>query len=166
MSRKKNQKTKRAPKTERIKQSPLKGDALKQVLYYIAKGHHVKYACILGGLDRRTFDRWLDDAAQDKPVKYATPEEQEELLKDVALANAMYIDNRLDALESMKNGNLAPSVFKQIQWELAVKDSSIYSHAATTKLEITKQSNPLLEVWQSILNQREDNEENEDDEQP
>ena len=161
MTRKKNQKTKRAPKQPRIKQSPLKSDALQQVLYYIAKGHHVKYACILGGVERRSFDRWIEDASTDTAVKYATPDEQAEFLRELALANAMYIDNRLDVLDSMKDGNLSPSVFKQVQWELAVKDSSIYSNAATTKLEITKQSNPLLEVWQSILNRKEEDEDSE-----
>ncbi len=154
---------KKNPKSKRIKQSPLKSDATQQVFFYIAKGHHVKYATVLGGVELRTFNRWLQDAKEMADVKYATPEEQEEFLREYQLANALYIDGRVDTLNTIREGNLNPSVFKQLQWELAVKDRDIYSQNKTTQLEI-KQSkeNPLLGIWQSILNDEDNqNEESE-----
>jgi hypothetical protein len=154
-------KRKKTDKLRRVKESPLISDEMQQVFFYIAKGHHVKYACTLGGVNRSDFYRYIDEAKNEVKVNYATANEQTQFLKDYELANALYVDNRLDALNTIKDGNLNPSVFKQIQWELSVKDNSIYSNAATTKIEIKNQSNPLLEVWQSILNQGESDEDNE-----
>jgi len=151
-------KRKKSDKFKRVKKSPLLSDEIQQVFYYIAKGHHVKYACTLGGVNRSDFYRYIDDAKNKTPVKYANPQEQENFFKEYELANAMYIDGRLDALNTIKEGNLNPSVFRQVQWELSVKDNSIYSNAATTKLEIKNQSNPLLEIWESILNKKEEDE--------
>ena len=149
-------KRKKTDKFKRVKKSPLLSDEIQQVFYYIAKGHHVKYACTLGGVNRSDFYRYIDNAKNKASVKYASLEEQEDFLKEYELANALYIDGRLDALNTIKEGNLNPSVFRQVQWELSVKDNSIYSNAATTKLEIKNQSNPLLEIWESILNKKEE----------
>lgn len=151
---------KKNPNSKRIKQSPLKSDAVQQVFYYIAKGHHVKYATVLGGVELRSFNRWLFDAREQNPVKYATPQEQAEFLNEYQMASALYIDGRLDSLNTIREGNLNPSIFKQLQWELAVKDRAIYSQNQTTQLEIKQtRNNPLLEVWQSILNGEEDKDE-------
>ena len=151
MNRKKN------PKTKRVKQSPLKSDEVQQVFFYIAKGHHVKYATVLGGVELRTFTRWLHDAREQTSVRYATSEEQAEFLKDYEMASALYIDGRLDALNTIKDGGSNPSIFKQIQWELSVKDRAIYSQNQKTELEIKQtQNNPLLEIWQSILNKKDE----------
>ena len=155
-------KRKKTDKLKRENISPLVSDKIQQVFFYIAKGHHVKYACTLGGVNRADFYRYLDEARNETPVRYATPLEQTQFLIDYELANALYIDNRLDALNTIKEGNLNPSVFRQIQWELSIKDNSIYSNAATTKLEIKNQSNPLLEIWESILNKKEEDDDETD----
>ena len=140
-------------------QSPLKSDEVQQIFYHIAKGHHIKYATVLAGVERRTFYRWFEDAVNENEVGYATREEQEEFLRELELANALYIDGRIDSLNQMREGSLSPALLKQIQWELNLKDSEIYNNTANTKLEIKRESNPLLEVWQSILNSRDEEDE-------
>jgi len=150
----------KSQKTDKIKNRekhcPLVSTAMMSVFDHIAKGHHIKYACILGGVGKSDFYRYIDEARNEKPVNYATPDQQKQFLANVELANASYVDNRLDALKDMREGNLNPSIFRQVQWELSIKDNEVYSQAARTQLEIKNQTNPLLEVWQSILNQKEE----------
>ena len=154
--RKKAKSQKTDKKIERVKHCPLISSSMMSVFDYIAKGHHIKYACTLGGVNRADFYRYIDEARNKTAVKYATPDQQKQFLANVELANASYVDNRLDALKDMREGNLNPSIFRQVQWELSIKDKEVYSQAAHTKVEIQNQTNPLLEVWQSILNQKGD----------